>query len=104
MLEEQSDSSNQMNKEVAVGEIQIKDTNASWNGKEDVLTGISLSVKPQELIVCAGKVGAGKSSLLALVMNELKITSGKALSNGNISYCPQEAWIFIGSIRENILF
>jgi len=104
MLEEQSDSSNQMNEELAVGEIQIEDTNASWNGKEDVLTGISLSVQPQELIVCAGKVGAGKSSLLALVMDELKITSGKSLSNGSISYCPQEAWIFIGSIRENILF
>ena len=78
MLEEQSDSSNQMNKELAVGEIQITDANASWNGKEDVLTDISLSVQPKELIVCAGKVGAGKSSLLALVMDELKITSGKA--------------------------
>ena len=105
MLEERGEkSSSNQTGHLKVGEIEISEADASWNGKDNVLEKIDLSVKPQELVVCTGKVGAGKSSLLALIMDELKITSGKAMSSGTISYCPQEAWIFIGSIRENILF
>lgn len=37
-------------------------------------------------------------------MEELPIKSGNCITNGTLTYSAQEAWIFPGSIRQNILF
>lgn len=51
-----------------------------------------------------GKVGCGKSSLLASFLNELHKISGEIAVNGSISYASQLAWIQNETIKENILF
>ena len=78
--------------------------NASWNRNENALEKISLALSPGELLVVTGAVGSGKSSLLTSLMDELVVTSGSCKSTGRVSFCPQEAWIFVGTVRENILF
>ena len=40
------------------------------------LTGLSLTVKPGTLVAIAGRVGSGKSSVLAALSNEMEILSG----------------------------
>ena len=51
-----------------------------------------------------GKVGAGKSSLLATVMGETKIFSGKMERGGSMAYVEQEPCILSDTVRNNILF
>ena len=51
-----------------------------------------------------GKVGAGKSSLLATVMGETKIVSGKMERGGSMAYVEQEPCILSDTVRNNILF
>lgn len=50
-----------------------------------------------------GSVGAGKTCFLYSLLNEIEKTSGDLTIGGKISYSPQEAWCFGGSIRDNIL-
>ena len=70
----------------------------------EILKGINFKCKPGELVLVVGAVGCGKSSLLQSILSELQIKDGQISVNGRLSYASQEAWIFGGSIRENILF
>lgn len=51
-----------------------------------------------------GPVGSGKSTLLQCLLGELGPTQGSVNTSGCLSYASQEAWIFSGTVRENILF
>lgn len=86
------------------GTVLLSETEGSWNGTDPVIKDFSLSVNPGELIVITGAVGAGKSSLLTTLLDEVIVKTGKCKVTGKISYCPQESWIFMGTVRENILF
>lgn len=68
------------------------------------LSGLNFIVRPGELLVIVGRVGSGKSSILMTLLGELPIVSGDLIIDGKISYASQEAWIFAGTVRENILF
>ena len=51
-----------------------------------------------------GRVGSGKSSLLASLLGETHILSGKLRRRGRVAYVEQEPCIFSDSVRNNILF
>ena len=51
-----------------------------------------------------GKVGAGKSSLLATVMGETSIMAGRMERKGRMAYVEQEPCILSDTVRNNILF
>ena len=51
-----------------------------------------------------GPVGSGKSTLLSAIAGEVSDTNGTIDRQGSIAYVPQVAWVFSGTIRENILF
>ncbi|CAJ0915429.1 unnamed protein product, partial [Mesorhabditis belari] len=65
---------------------------------------ISVTVTKGKLVGVIGPVGAGKSSLLASVLRETTRTAGKLTVHGKVAYCSQDAWIFGGTIRDNVLF
>lgn len=84
----------------------LRNASANWNDSfpENTLSDISLSVRSNQLIAVIGHVGSGKTSLLHVILNELPLISGTLETNGVISYASQEAWLFEGSLRDNILF
>eukprot|EP00286_Rhodomonas_abbreviata_P022543 CAMPEP_0181302728 /NCGR_PEP_ID=MMETSP1101-20121128/8158_1 /TAXON_ID=46948 /ORGANISM="Rhodomonas abbreviata, Strain Caron Lab Isolate" /LENGTH=1569 /DNA_ID=CAMNT_0023408211 /DNA_START=111 /DNA_END=4820 /DNA_ORIENTATION=- len=71
---------------------------------EVVLENIKLEVKPGELCMVTGKVGAGKTSLLSAILGEMHKDEGTVILSGKVSYAAQQPWIFNASVRENILF
>uniref|UniRef100_A0A8D2LJR3 Cystic fibrosis transmembrane conductance regulator n=1 Tax=Varanus komodoensis TaxID=61221 RepID=A0A8D2LJR3_VARKO len=69
-----------------------------------VLKDINFRIEKGELLAVAGSTGAGKTSLLMLIMGELEPLEGKIKHSGRISFCPQVSWIMPGTIKENIIF
>ncbi|XP_067325155.1 cystic fibrosis transmembrane conductance regulator [Anolis sagrei] len=69
-----------------------------------VLKDISFKIEKGQLLAVAGSTGAGKSSLLMLIMGELEPLEGKVKHSGRISFCPQVSWIMPGTIKDNIIF
>ena len=70
-----------------------------------ILKDISFEVIPGKLTAIIGPVGSGKSSVLLSILKELPISpSGTLEINGTVVYSSQEAWIFSGTVRDNILF
>ena len=65
---------------------------------------ISLSIPQGTLVGVVGRVGSGKSSLLAALIGEMKRVGGSAFVRGTASYAPQSSWIQNATVRDNILF
>ncbi|XP_060810337.1 ATP-binding cassette sub-family C member 4 [Amyelois transitella] len=86
--------------------VRLKHATAKWieSHPENTLTDLSLTIKPGKLIAVIGPVGAGKSSLLHVLLRELPLQSGSLHVGGTVSYASQEPWLFAGSVRQNILF
>ena len=71
---------------------------------EFILQDIEFVAETGSLTVITGPVGSGKSILLSSIAGEVSDTSGIVSCKGTLVYVPQIAWIFSGTIRENILF
>eukprot|EP01118_Nematostelium_gracile_P016057 TRINITY_DN656_c0_g1_i1.p1 TRINITY_DN656_c0_g1~~TRINITY_DN656_c0_g1_i1.p1 ORF type:complete len:1510 (-),score=442.59 TRINITY_DN656_c0_g1_i1:26-4555(-) len=83
--------------------------NATFSWEKDAekaqLSELSLDIAPGKLVMVAGAVGSGKSTLVNALLGEVPIVSGTRYTQpGGISYVAQEAWIFNATLRENILF
>jgi ABC-type multidrug transport system fused ATPase/permease subunit len=99
------------------GEVSYEQVRFSYNPDRLILGGISLQARPGEMIALAGPTGAGKSTLVNLLPAFYEPTSGRILIDGqdvgstaleslrsHISVVSQEAFLFNGTIRENILY
>ncbi|ENN77420.1 hypothetical protein YQE_06245, partial [Dendroctonus ponderosae] len=85
-------------------EVSLKCISASWVPNAPTLRNINLVVPKGCLCAIVGPVGAGKSSILQLLLGELAPTVGTIKMGGEISYASQEPWLFAASVRKNILF
>eukprot|EP00795_Rhopilema_esculentum_P002545 gene2545-740_t len=85
-------------------QVTIDRLHASWTKEAETLKDISLTVGQGELAAIVGPVGSGKSSLLMAMLGELAATSGTVNTSGKIAFVSQEAWIFNGTLKNNITF
>jgi ATP-binding cassette subfamily C (CFTR/MRP) protein 4 len=78
----------------------------SWTGESDNLhlNKINVDLSGKKLVMIVGPVASGKSSFLQALLGELKISSGELKISGSITFSCQDAWIFPGTLRQNILF
>nr|XP_023022905.1 probable multidrug resistance-associated protein lethal(2)03659 [Leptinotarsa decemlineata] len=86
------------------GRVKMEKATASWSLAADTLIDINLDIPPGTLCCVVGSVGSGKSSLLHVLLKELPLNCGKVDVSGEISYASQEPWLFVSSVRDNILF
>lgn len=84
--------------------IEVRNVNASWFETTPTLKDFTLKIEPGKLCAIVGPVGAGKSSALQLVLGELLKQSGTIKIGGDVSYSAQEPWLFVATVRNNILF
>jgi ATP-binding cassette subfamily B protein len=102
--------------ELRVGAANIKIENLRFKyNKNFVINNLSLDIKSGEKIGVVGLSGAGKTTLVNLLMRLYDATDGRILIDGqdikhvtqdslrkNISFIPQDATMFNRTIRENI--
>ena len=100
------------------GDIEFKNVSFKFkNSIEPTLKNLSFSVNSGETIAFVGASGAGKSTILNMVIGFLKASSGQVLIDGfdintlnlrdfrqHISVVPQTPILFTGTIRENITY
>jgi ABC-type multidrug transport system fused ATPase/permease subunit len=93
--------------------IQLEEVSFQHKGAENfALRNLELTLRPGESLALVGRVGCGKSTLLQLLLGELSAQEGRIRffdSSGkrkhpSFGYVPQEAFVFNGSLRENIMF
>lgn len=97
------------------GAIEFKDVHFSYVPDEEVLHGISFSVKPGEKVAIVGATGAGKSTIINLLNRFYDIQSGEiridgtdireyklASLRGNIAVVLQDVFLFADTIGNNI--
>ncbi|XP_022796744.1 multidrug resistance-associated protein 4-like [Stylophora pistillata] len=73
--------------------------------KDDlILEDVEFIAASGTLTVITGPVGSGKSTLLLAIAGEMSDISGTISRHGTFVYAPQVAWVFSGTLRENILF
>lgn len=97
--------------------VEFKDIHFSYNGKQEVLSGINLMVKRGQTIAIVGQSGSGKSTLVDLLPRYHDVCSGQILVDGKdvrqlrlsdlrnlIGNVNQEAILFNDTFFNNIAF
>ncbi|CAH3039483.1 unnamed protein product [Pocillopora meandrina] len=69
---------------------------------EFILQDVDFVAASGSLTVVTGPVGSGKSTLLSAIAGEMSDVSGTISRQGTFVYAPQIAWVFSGTLRENI--
>ncbi|MBR4202343.1 MAG: ABC transporter ATP-binding protein [Candidatus Methanomethylophilaceae archaeon] len=101
----------------AKGHVEFRDVHFSYIEGKEVIHGFSADVKPGQKVAIVGPTGAGKTTMVNLLMRFYEVDSGDILIDGvsikdltreNIheQFCMvlQDAWLFEGTIRENLVF
>ena len=111
------DSTNAKPLQVSRGEIKFSEMHFSYNNNESVFKGLNLEIKPGEKIGIVGRSGAGKSSLVSLLLRFYDLQKGHITIDGadiskvsqeslrsNIAVVTQDTSLLHRSVRENIMF
>lgn len=97
------------------GAVEFKDATFAYDENQPTLNKVSITAKPGQTIALAGTTGAGKSTIVNLLCRFYEYDSGSisidqqelnTLSKGSlrkaIGYVTQEAFLFNGTVRENL--
>ncbi|KAJ8412882.1 hypothetical protein AAFF_G00104640 [Aldrovandia affinis] len=68
-----------------------------------ILKNISFTLKKGSLLGICGNVGSGKTSLISSILEQMYLQHGCVIADGSFAYVSQQAWIFHGSVQDNIL-
>ncbi len=99
------------------GEIRFDDVRFSYKRNEEILKGISFTAAPGETIALVGATGAGKSTILNLLLRFYDVTGGAVLVDGldvrrldpvefrkSFGIVLQDTFLFTGTVAENVSF
>ena len=95
--------------------VSLKDVHFSYDGKTDVIKGVSLKIQPGQMVAFVGPSGGGKSTLANLVCRFFDVQSGSIRVGGadvraipkeelmdTISFVFQNSRLLKGSILDNV--
>lgn len=99
------------------GKVEFKNVSFAYDDKGNVITDLSFSVKPGEVIAIVGPSGAGKSTIANLLPRFYDVNKGDIKIDGHsvrevtldslreqVGIVPQETMLFNGSVYNNILY
>lgn len=99
------------------GQVSFKNVNFSYRANQELIKDFNLEVSPGEMVAIVGPTGAGKTTLINLLMRFYDVTSGSITVDGydirdlsrkdyrrQFGMVLQDAWLFGASIKENLQF
>jgi ATP-binding cassette, subfamily B, multidrug efflux pump len=99
------------------GGVAFEHVGFSYTPDQPLITDLSLSVEPGQTVAIVGPTGAGKTTLVNLLMRFYEVDSGRITLDGvdiasmtreelrsNAGMVLQDAWLFKGTIAENIAY
>ena len=100
-----------------LGEVEFDHVRFGYVPEKTVIHDFNCSVEPGQTVAIVGPTGAGKTTLMKLLMRFYDVSDGSIRVNGldvrslpreelrsNFAMVLQETWLFKGSIRENIRY
>ena len=116
-MSSQKDLKKHLNKSTVKGEIEFKHVKFGYDPGRTIIKDFSVKVKPGQKVAIVGPTGAGKTTMVNLLMKFYEINNGDILIDGvstkdltreNIHelfiMVLQDTWLFEGTIGENIRF
>ncbi|MBX5437566.1 MAG: ABC transporter ATP-binding protein [Alicyclobacillaceae bacterium] len=101
----------------ARGAVRLEDVTFGYNASDPVIQNLNIDVQPGQTIAIVGPTGAGKTTLVNLLMRFYEIDAGhirvdgvdiRDLRRGDLrslfGMVLQDAWLFHGTIRDNIAY
>ncbi len=103
--------------EQVASEVRFQDVSFGYDAEEPVISGFTLDVRPGQTVAIVGPTGAGKTTIVKLLMRFYDPTSG-AITVGGVdlrslskddarslfAMVLQDTWLFSGTIRENVRY
>lgn len=99
------------------GRVEFKDVVFGYTPQDTILHGISFEATPGQTIAIVGPTGAGKTTIISLLMRFYDVTGGSVLVDGKdvrqikraslraaYTMVLQDTWLFGGTIYENIAY
>jgi ATP-binding cassette subfamily B multidrug efflux pump len=99
------------------GEVRFENVSFSYDPEVPLINDLSLVAEPGQTVAIVGPTGAGKTTLVNLVMRFYEVTGGRITLDGvDIASMPrralrsqigmvlQDTWLFEGTIRDNIAY
>jgi ATP-binding cassette subfamily B protein len=115
--EEEQTVPNPVSPEGLDGKVEFKNVHFGYNPDKTIINDFTSMVKPGQKVAIVGPTGAGKTTIVKLLMRFYDINSGDILIDGHsirdfnrgelrelFGMVLQDTWLFNGSIRENIRY
>ena len=115
--EEIADVENPVKLDSVVGKIEFKNVKFGYDPGKTIIKDFSAKIVPGQKIAIVGPTGAGKTTIVKLVMRFYDVSDGAILLDGHdirgferqdlrsmISMVLQDAWLYNGTIKENIRY
>lgn len=115
--EEQSPDIGTIDDSPTIGRVEFDKVTFSYDPEKSLITDLSFVAEPGTTVAIVGPTGAGKTTLVNLIMRFYELNSGHIVLDGrNIAEMPrqelrskigmvlQDTWLFNGTIRENIAY
>lgn len=103
--------------EVKNGEVMFKDVDFSYNKDKELIKDLTIAAKPGQRVAIVGPTGAGKTTIVNLLMNFYGVDKGTIFVDGqaidsvqrdslrkNFGMVLQDTWLFAGTVKENIAY
>ena len=116
-MSDQKDVKKHLDKSKVKGDIEFKNVKFGYDAGKTIIKDFSVKVKPGQKIAIVGPTGAGKTTMVNLLMKFYEINNGQIiiddvstsdLTRENIHelfiMVLQDTWLFDGTIRDNIAF
>src|SRR5690625_4281378 len=99
------------------GHYQVQNVDFKYRTGDTVLNQLNLEILPGQTVGIVGSTGAGKSSMIKLLMRMYDVTNGRILLDGKdirkykmeslaqtTGFVSQDVYLFHGSVKENISY
>ena len=99
------------------GEVRFEDVSFAYTADRPLIEHLDLDVKPGHTVAIVGPTGAGKTTLVNLIMRFYELDGGRITLDGvdirdlsrqglreRIGMVLQDTWLFAGTIRDNIAY